>query len=97
MIKDIFEDHSRRKQDNTENNQSIEAVPRGTHALRNMRSYELQVGCFVKVKQNENFPADLILLQSTLPQGICYVETKNLDGETNLKQKQASQSLHDDL
>ena len=62
-----------------------------------MRSYELQVGCFVKVKQNENFPADLILLQSTLPLGICYVETKNLDGETNLKQKQASQALHDDL
>ena len=33
MIKDIFEDHSRRKQDNAENNQSVEAVPLGTLTL----------------------------------------------------------------
>lgn len=30
------------------------------------------------------------MIQSSLPKGICYVETKNLDGETNLKQKQAN-------
>ncbi len=30
-----------------------------------------------------------------MPRGICYVETKNLDGETNLKQKQASEYILD--
>jgi magnesium-transporting ATPase (P-type) len=35
----------------------------------------------------------LILIQSSLPRGICYVETKNLDGETNLKQKAASEYI----
>ena len=28
-----------------------------------------------------------------MPKGIAYVETKNLDGETNLKQKQANASI----
>ena len=54
-----------------------------------MRSLQLQVGCIVKVKEDTAFPADLLLLKSSLPKSICYVETKNLDGETNLKQKQA--------
>lgn len=31
----------------------------------------------------------MVLLNSSIPKGICYVETKNLDGETNLKHKKA--------
>ena len=31
----------------------------------------------------------MVLLNSSMPQGVCYVETKNLDGETNLKHKKA--------
>jgi hypothetical protein len=27
------------------------------------------------------------MINSSLPKGICYVETKGLDGETNLKMK----------
>lgn len=50
---------------------------------------DLRVGDIVKVEKDEYFPADLILLASNYDDSICYVDTMNLDGETNLKLKQA--------
>lgn len=43
--------------------------------------------------KDEYFPADLILLNSSAKKGICYVETKNLDGETNLKHKNSHKDI----
>lgn len=48
----------------------------------------LAVGDIVKIQNNQFFPADLILLSSSEPQGISFIETSNLDGETNLKIRQ---------
>lgn len=53
----------------------------------------MQVGCIVKVVDNQFFPCDMLMLTSSLPKGIAYVETKNLDGETNLKHKQTNKSV----
>ena len=47
----------------------------------------IQVGTVIKVHENEQFPCDMLILNSSLPKGMCYVETKSLDGETNLKHK----------
>ncbi|KAJ3215202.1 Phospholipid-transporting ATPase IA [Clydaea vesicula] len=58
---------------------------------------ELSVGDIVKVKDKEFIPADLILLKTDNCDGICYIETANLDGETNLKQKQALPVTNDFL
>jgi phospholipid-transporting ATPase len=46
---------------------------------------DIRVGMIVKCMENEFFPADMVLLSSSGRKGICYIETKNLDGETNLK------------
>ena len=37
---------------------------------------------------NELVPADMLILRTSDDNGICYVETANLDGENNLKQRQ---------
>ncbi|RWW31829.1 hypothetical protein GW17_00003549 [Ensete ventricosum] len=55
----------------------------------------LRVGDIVKVEKDEFFPADLILLSSSYEDAICYVETTNLDGETNLKLKQSLEVTSD--
>ncbi len=39
----------------------------------------------------------MILAQSSESKGMCYVETKNLDGETNLKHKTAEKYLNSKL
>ena len=60
----------------------------------------LRVGNIVKVEKDEFFPADLLLLSSSYEDAVCYVETMNLDGETNLKLKQGlevTSSLQEDL
>ena len=54
---------------------------------------DLKVGTIVKVYEDEYFPCDIIILKTSLPKGLCYVETKNLDGETNLKHKQADKKI----
>ncbi|KAI0476154.1 phospholipid-translocating P-type ATPase [Xylariaceae sp. FL0804] len=49
----------------------------------------LQVGDFVRLYNDDELPADVIVLATSDSDGACYVETKNLDGETNLKVRQA--------
>ena len=49
----------------------------------------IQVGDFVRLYNEDQIPADVVILSTSDPDGQCYVETKNLDGETNLKVRQA--------
>ena len=47
----------------------------------------VRVGDVVKVLRDTELPADLLLLHAPGGKDIVYVDTMNLDGETNLKDK----------
>ncbi|KAN0076165.1 SEN1 N terminal domain containing protein [Elaphomyces granulatus] len=49
----------------------------------------VRVGDFVRLYNGDQVPADIVILSTSDSDGACYVETKNLDGETNLKVRQA--------
>lgn len=53
----------------------------------------VRVGDFVKIKENESFPADILICATSEDENVAYVETKNLDGETNLKSRNAAPAL----
>ncbi|KAG1469481.1 hypothetical protein G6F56_003232 [Rhizopus delemar] len=49
---------------------------------------DLNVGDYVKIENDQDIPADIVILSTSETDNICYLETQNLDGETNLKQRQ---------
>ncbi|EED19378.1 phospholipid-translocating P-type ATPase domain-containing protein [Talaromyces stipitatus ATCC 10500] len=61
------------------------------HTARFKREYwkSVKVGDFVRLYNGDQIPADIVILSSSDPDGACNIETKNLDGETNLKLRQA--------
>ena len=59
--------------------------------------FQVEVGDVVRVVSGSFFPADIVLFSSSEPLGMCYIETANLDGETNLKVRQVSGSILDKI
>eukprot|EP01012_Entosiphon_sulcatum_P039111 TRINITY_DN5119_c0_g2_i1.p1 TRINITY_DN5119_c0_g2~~TRINITY_DN5119_c0_g2_i1.p1 ORF type:complete len:2092 (+),score=538.26 TRINITY_DN5119_c0_g2_i1:622-6897(+) len=86
-LKAALEDFGRHKSDKNINNLPS-LVLRGSEFVPTPWNM-LQVGDIVKVVKQQDFPADILLLSSSEEEGVAYVETANLDGETNLKPKRS--------
>ena len=90
LIREGMEDYTRYKLDKQQNNEKCDKYNSNKRIWEQSRSGDLYVGDIISIKENETFPADVILIDSNLPEGICYVETGSLDGEKTLKLKEAS-------
>uniref|UniRef100_A0A914BYV9 Phospholipid-transporting ATPase n=1 Tax=Acrobeloides nanus TaxID=290746 RepID=A0A914BYV9_9BILA len=86
-IKDGIEDYRRKRADNRINRNTVHVWDPQTGRFRKMHWELVLVGDLIHVSIDETIPADIVLVRSSDPQGTVFVETSNLDGENNLKQR----------
>ncbi|CAA7402088.1 unnamed protein product [Spirodela intermedia] len=81
--KEAWDDYNRYLSDKQANEKEVWVVRDGIR--KRIQAQDIHVGNIVWLRENDEVPCDLLLLGTSEPQGICFVETAALDGETDLK------------
>ncbi|KAH7683027.1 P-type ATPase subfamily IV protein [Dioscorea alata] len=81
--KEAWDDYNRYLSDKQANEKEVWVVKDGVR--KHIQAQDIHVGDVVWLRENDEVPCDLVLIGTSDPQGICYIETSALDGETDLK------------
>ena len=87
LIREAVEDYRKYSNDKLANEAliSVYKLPK----FLKKECHLINIGNIIKVKKEEMVPADLLIIKTALPSGLCYMQTSNLDGETTLKPREA--------
>lgn len=77
-MKECIEDIKRANSDKELNNSTAEIFSEAHDDFVEKRWIDIRVGDIIRVKSEEPIPADTIILSSSEPEGLCYIETANL-------------------
>ncbi|GLD91539.1 hypothetical protein PINS_up000072 [Pythium insidiosum] len=90
----ILEDRKRHIADNLANSRPTSVLDPATKSFVTKPWADVIVGDIIRLSNRDLVPADILVLAvseipDSPPSGLCYVETKSLDGETNMKVRSA--------
>ena len=85
MIKELIEDYNRYKQDKISNERKVTKLT--SEGWIKVKCETLRPGEIVKIFKEEEFSADCLIISTSNSNGYLHIDTKNLDGESNLKEK----------
>ena len=87
MLKEGFENYLRYKADKEANSRTCMRYSYTEKAFEECKWKDIKVGDMLKIEKEGKFPVDMLLIKTPNKDGLVFVDTSNLDGETNLKDK----------
>eukprot|EP00026_Physarum_polycephalum_P000875 Phypoly_transcript_00876.p1 GENE.Phypoly_transcript_00876~~Phypoly_transcript_00876.p1 ORF type:complete len:1138 (+),score=165.10 Phypoly_transcript_00876:253-3414(+) len=88
--KEAVDDYRRYARDKKANTRPYYVIRNGRK--QKIHSEDILVGDLLYLENNDEVPCDIVVLGTSDHHGLCYVQTANLDGETDYKQRRAPQA-----
>ena len=91
MGKDAVLDYGRHLQDEKSNSRICFVF--NNERWKKKKCFSIIPGNIIKIKEDEECSCDLLIIKTSNENGYLFVDTKNLDGESNLKEKYVIENL----
>ncbi|KAK2946867.1 putative Phospholipid-transporting ATPase 3 [Blattamonas nauphoetae] len=91
FVREGIEDFLRHRSDKKINRKLVRVW--NGNSFQDIFSQDVKVGDIVLFRKDEEFCVDGVIVSTSDPTGICYINSMNLDGETNMKLRRAAPAL----